>query len=715
MVAVASTWSVPGYEEIRQLGAGATGRVVLARHLGTGRPVAIKYLARQLVREPGFLARFRGEAETLARLRDPHVVRIFDYVESREGAAIVMEAVAGPTLRGLLVTHGPCPPEVALTVLQGSLLGLAAAHAQGVVHRDYKPENVLVDAAGDSKLADFGVAAPAGRDVAGHGTPAYMAPEQWNGMRATPATDMYAAAVVFFETLAGRRPFSADTMAGLREAHEAAPVPLEQVPEPVRPLLTLGLSKDPERRYQDVPSFLAHLERVAVAGYGADWKERGTRDLAAAVAAMIAAFPLLALGGGGGSAAGAGGGAGAAAPGYAHNAVEVARQGFEGAEEVSRRGVHAGRSGKRFAARIGRSAVKVKVLAAAAGLAAVFTTTTVVVATIAPAGQPGSVAASTPSPLRPTGTSTPSSAGVPSASSGVSTRNSSDAASSTASASPSSSVTGSTSSSSSSSSASSSSSPSTSLHSSPSSSSASSPVTSHTSSPSTSPTTSAPSTTPTPTPTSAPPAPVPSAVSAVVSDPALVGSDSMCSAKTLHVSVTGTISYSGAAPTSVTYVWTRSDGTHSAPQTTAVTDGSATVTDRFGAGTDGWDQLSVGTVTSAQASYTVNCVTGKLSAQNTTATDCAKTAGYVYFTGTVSGKPGTTVRWYWYLAFSTGTPTSAQGKWASVTLDARGNAALRFYGWSNFSNTMTGSVMVDPMDGGKPFQLSTAVGTLTCR
>ncbi|NUP50181.1 MAG: serine/threonine protein kinase, partial [Catenulispora sp.] len=299
---MASRWSVPGYEEIRELGAGATGRVVLARHLGSGRPVAIKYLARQLVRESGFLERFRAEAETLARLQDPHIVRILDYVETPAGAAIVMEPVVGPTLRGLLVSNGPCPPEVALTVLQGSLLGLAAAHARGVVHRDYKPENVLVDEAGESKLADFGVAAPAGRDVPGHGTPAYMAPEQWNGMRATPATDMYAASVVFFETLAGRRPFSADTMAGLRLAHEAAPVPVEQVPEPVRPLLVLGLSKDPGQRYQDVPTFLAHLERVAVAGYGADWRERGTRDLAAAVAAMIAAFPLLALGGGGGAA-----------------------------------------------------------------------------------------------------------------------------------------------------------------------------------------------------------------------------------------------------------------------------------------------------------------------------------------------------------------------------------------------------------------------------
>ncbi|MFL6111968.1 MAG: hypothetical protein ACJ786_11530 [Catenulispora sp.] len=109
-------------------------------------------------------------------------------------------------------------------------------------------------------------------------------------------------------------------------------------------------------------------------------------------------------------------------------------------------------------------------------------------------------------------------------------------------------------------------------------------------------------------------------------------------------------------------------------------------------------------------------MTGKLSAQDTTSTTCStSTPGNVFFTGNISGTPGTTVRWYWYVAFSTGTPTSAQGEWASVTLDARGNGAVQFYGWSNVSNTMTGSVLVDPMDGGKPFQLSSAVGTLTCR
>ncbi|WP_344670659.1 serine/threonine-protein kinase [Catenulispora yoronensis] len=741
---MASTWSVPGYEEIRDLGAGATGRVVLAHHVGSGRPVAIKYLARNLVRETRYLEQFQREAETLARLRDPHIVQIFDYVQTRDGAAIVMEAVSGSSLRKLLVTRGPCSPEAALTVLQGSLLGLAAAHAQGVVHRDYKPENVLVDTGGESKLADFGVAAPAGRDAPGRGTPAYMAPEQWNGMRATPATDMYAASIVFFEMLVGERPFSSNTMDGLRQAHEAAPVPVEQAPEPVRPLLVLGLSKDPGQRYQDVPSFLAHLERVAVAGYGTDWKERGTRDLAAVVALMIAAFPLLALGEGGGAAgaagsagsagsaggAGAGAGAGGAgAPSSAMSAVPIPRQGFEEVEDLGRagtHGTHGARSaeqqstrGSRLGRRLGKSATKVKVGAAAAGLAALATTTTMVVANMAPSGQPGKIAASTPSFL---GTDTPSSSpeGAPSASAtddvsstdspsptptGGASDSSTSAASATSTSSSASGAAGSTSSTSSPSASGSG----TTSKSVKTTSSASKPPTS---APSRPPTSSAKPPPPPTTPTSTPP-PAPSAVSAAVSDPAVVGSSGMCSAKTLHVAVTGKISYSGAAPASVTYVWTRSDGSQSSPQTVAVSGGSATVSDSFAVGAGGWDQLSVGTVTSAHASYTVNCVTGKLSAQNTVA-GCALAPGQVDFSGTISGTPGTTVRWYWNVAFSTGTPTSAQGGWASVTLDARGNGAVRFAGSRSYSTTMTGSILVDPMDGGKPFVLATASGTLTC-
>ena len=156
------SWQIPGYAPVRALGSGATGEVILAEHEETGTPVAIKYLSDALRGDIEQLAAFRGEARLLVGLDDANVVRLYEYVESGHGAGIVMELVNGPTLRAMLREQGPIEPEAALAVLHGSLLGLAAAHAVDVVHRDYKPENVLIDSAGRSKLADFGIAVPAG-------------------------------------------------------------------------------------------------------------------------------------------------------------------------------------------------------------------------------------------------------------------------------------------------------------------------------------------------------------------------------------------------------------------------------------------------------------------------------------------------------------------------------------------------------------------------
>lgn len=288
---VSGGWGVPGYAAVRTLGQGAGGRVVLARHEATGVPVAVKYLSDRLHGDQGFLARFRAEARLLGELRHPCVVRLYEYVEARRGAAIVMEAVDGVTLRELLREHGSTGPEAALALLKGSLLGLAAAHAAGVVHRDYKPENVLVRADGSSTLADFGVAVRAGREAEAAGTPAYMAPEQWDGEPAGPASDVYAAAAVFYECLTGRRAFRADDLIALRLQHLRAPVDLDDVPEAVRALLRAGLAKDPADR-PDVEAFLADLERAAADGYGVGWEERGRRRLAELAALLALLFPF---------------------------------------------------------------------------------------------------------------------------------------------------------------------------------------------------------------------------------------------------------------------------------------------------------------------------------------------------------------------------------------------------------------------------------------
>jgi len=286
----AEDWAVPGYTEERELGHGASGKVVEAVNDATSQRVEIKYLSPALVRDPGFMWGFRTEAQMLRSLGVPQVVQVYDYVEQPgQGAAIVMELVNGVSLHEMIVRRGPTSPEAALTVLKGSLLGLAAAHTLGIVHRDYKPENVLVDTAGNSKLADFGVAVRAGKQAPAAGTPLYMAPEQWQGAPTSPATDVYAATAVFFECLTGKTPFTGK-LQQLHEQHITASVPLDRVDAPLQGLIARGLAKNPVGRPQSAIAFVAELESVAAATYGPDWEEHGRSHLAARAAALL---PLL--------------------------------------------------------------------------------------------------------------------------------------------------------------------------------------------------------------------------------------------------------------------------------------------------------------------------------------------------------------------------------------------------------------------------------------
>ncbi|MFD4143164.1 serine/threonine-protein kinase [Streptomyces sp. NPDC058572] len=289
-----NVWSVPGYTESRELGSGGCGRVVLAVHDATGVPVAVKYLNERLRTDSAFVQEFRAEARLLGDLDSPHVVGLYEYVEAPNGAAIVMELVDGIALRALLQREGATGPEAALVVLKGSLLGLAAAHRAGVVHRDYKPENVLVAADGSSKLVDFGIAAGRDSTPGVAGTPAYMAPEQWNGEPASPAADVYAATATFYECLTGRKPYTGENFAELALQHIDAPIPDAEAPEPVRPLIRRGLAKSPGERPANAMAFVAELEEIAGAAYGPDWEERGQRKLAALAALLPLLFPSAA-------------------------------------------------------------------------------------------------------------------------------------------------------------------------------------------------------------------------------------------------------------------------------------------------------------------------------------------------------------------------------------------------------------------------------------
>ncbi|MFB9963287.1 serine/threonine-protein kinase [Sinosporangium siamense] len=282
-----TNWRIPGYTEVRELGTGAAGRVVMATRDHDGTEVAIKYLSEQLRGDVGFVARFRHEARLLASLDTPHAARFYEYRETGEGAAIIMELVEGVSLRRVLSAEGPTGPEAALVILKGSLLGLAAAHSAGLVHRDFKPENVIVEGGGTSKLVDFGIAVRAGDGNNPAGTPPYMAPEQWAGAPAGPATDVYAATIVFFECLTGERPFRGQNVAALARQHQSTPPPLDEVPAPLRGLVERGMAKHPADRPPSAEAFLAELSDAALAAYGPGWEERG-RDRLGALAGLLA-------------------------------------------------------------------------------------------------------------------------------------------------------------------------------------------------------------------------------------------------------------------------------------------------------------------------------------------------------------------------------------------------------------------------------------------
>ncbi|GAA3243883.1 serine/threonine-protein kinase [Actinocorallia longicatena] len=268
-------WDIPGYTAVRELGAGAFGRVVLATRDADRRRVAVKSLLDHARR-----AEFGLEAQLLGAVRSRHVVRLLEYVENARAAAIVMELVPGRPLREVLAERGALRPEAALAVLAGALRGLADAHRAGIVHRDCKPDNVLLTERGQAKLLDFGIAVRAGTETASVGTPAYMPPEQWQAMPADPAGDLYAATAVFFECLTGERPYRSRAVMGLAAQHFQADIPAGEAPAPLRPLILRGLAKHAEDRPADAGAFLDELEFTARRAYGRSWERTGRADLA---------------------------------------------------------------------------------------------------------------------------------------------------------------------------------------------------------------------------------------------------------------------------------------------------------------------------------------------------------------------------------------------------------------------------------------------------
>ncbi|MEI4273036.1 protein kinase [Klenkia sp. LSe6-5] len=244
-----------GYLLQEPLGSGATGQV----WRGTtreGEPVAVKVLRPELGSDPAVVARFVQEAQILTRLSGDHLVRVRDLVAEGARLGIVMDLVEGPDLRTELTRRGTFAPAEAAEVVDGLLAGLAAVHAGGVVHRDVKPENVMLEGGrpGGVRVTDFGVAriADAGtgaRRTTVIGTPEYLAPEVADGGEPTPASDLYAVGVVLYELVAGVTPFAGGSpLAVLRRHVEQQPARPDGMPDAIWQVAVELLAKDPARR-----------------------------------------------------------------------------------------------------------------------------------------------------------------------------------------------------------------------------------------------------------------------------------------------------------------------------------------------------------------------------------------------------------------------------------------------------------------------------------
>ncbi|MCU0475965.1 MAG: protein kinase [Anaerolineae bacterium] len=260
------------YEIRDQIGAGGFGVVYRAFQPVIGREVAIKVILPEHANQPDFVRRFESEAQLVARLEHPHIVPLYDYWRDPDGAYLVMRYIRGGSLGAALKRDGAWTLERAATLLDQIASALALAHRVGVVHRDIKPDNILLDEDGNAYLTDFGIAKRAqseSEDDMTSGTLAYIAPEQLSGDPAVPASDQYALALVIAELVVGKHVYSDMTMSEMINKHLYEPLPdlralRVALPDGVNDVLFKAASKTAEARYPDVLSFAAAFRRAAL-------------------------------------------------------------------------------------------------------------------------------------------------------------------------------------------------------------------------------------------------------------------------------------------------------------------------------------------------------------------------------------------------------------------------------------------------------------------
>jgi eukaryotic-like serine/threonine-protein kinase len=258
------------YEDARPIGRGGMGEIFLATDTTLGRAVAVKVLERHYAQDTAVRERFTREALAVARLSgNPNIVTIYDVGEWRGRPFIVMEYLAGGSLEQKIREEGAQPPRPALDWLEEAAAALDAAHRDGVVHRDVKPANLLLDGQGRVHVADFGIASAAGLDSLTQtgtvlGTASYLSPEQAKGEQTSIASDLYSLGVVAFELLTGRRPFEGSSAAVEAAAHVTGDVPSvcdvnPSIPCELDPVFAKVLAKDPGSRYGSCAEFVAAL------------------------------------------------------------------------------------------------------------------------------------------------------------------------------------------------------------------------------------------------------------------------------------------------------------------------------------------------------------------------------------------------------------------------------------------------------------------------
>jgi eukaryotic-like serine/threonine-protein kinase len=270
MTEVAGNTLVDGrYRVLRRIGSGGMADVYCAEDTHLGRQVALKVLHRRFAQDQEFVERFRREAKSAAGLNHPNVVGVFDRGEHEGTYYIAMEFLEGRTLKDIVTAEAPLAQERVIDIGLQILQAAGFAHSHGVIHRDFKPHNVIVDEAGHAKVTDFGIARAGASEMTETGsimgTAQYLSPEQAQGHAVTASSDIYSIGVMLYEMLAGRLPFDGDSAVAVALKHlSEQPVPISQWRPDVHPALEAvvmaALVKDPAHRWQSAEDLASGLE-----------------------------------------------------------------------------------------------------------------------------------------------------------------------------------------------------------------------------------------------------------------------------------------------------------------------------------------------------------------------------------------------------------------------------------------------------------------------